>query len=424
MKLRLLAIPLAVSLIVLAVVAIGDEPLTRDNWGASVGFAPDLNIEGFTPGTTVIDSSNVAQFEALLPDAVLKMVKKYGMKMETTPYQHYAPSDGYIAASNRYRGTARLIDIGDDTEKREIEDYEGGLPFVQPKDGREISWNYTLAYGGDDGENEFEVYWIDAKRGVERVEQWKTTHIRSRFRTDIEPLPETPFLVKKGVIFATLTTALKPFDKRGFSSLYYGYFEPKEPNGWLYIPSQRRAMQLTFGTRGETWNNTDLLYEDVRGYTGSPEWMRWRLVKKATMLAPMHAGVITEAGGAKKAFDMDAPPHWNPRVKWEPRPMYIVEAVPKLRGYPYSKMVFAIDAESSHIFTKTAYDRRGKLWKLLINAANGSPDPAKLPPQVALSLVVDVQSEHATAFYWLKQKNNIGVDARLFTLSTLRKMGR
>lgn len=398
-------------------------PLTRDNWGAQVGFAPELNQAGFQPGL-VIDQSNVDQFAGLLPETVKIMVKTYGLRLETGDYKPYAPSNGYIAATNKYRGQAKLIDIGDETDEREIEGYNGGLPFPNPQNGREVAWNYTLSYTGDDSENIFKVFWISAKRGVERDEIWKTITMRAKFRTDIPPMPEVPSLVKKKVIIATLTQALKPLDKRGMTSLYFGYFEPREPDGWLYIPSQRRATRLSFGTRGETWNCTDMLYEDVRGYTGSPEWMNWKLVKKATLLAPMHAQVPVGKGLADQVYDFDAAPHWNPTMKWELRPMYVVEATPRLRSYPYSRMVFYIDAESFYIFAKSAYDRRGNLWKLMVNAANDSVDPCKYPPRIALSMIVDRQSEHATAMHWHSQKQNTGVKPNLFTMATLRRLGR
>ncbi|MDP8225854.1 MAG: DUF1329 domain-containing protein [Candidatus Lernaella stagnicola] len=400
------------------------DKLTRANWGASVGFAPVKEIPGFTPGMT-INAENLSTVAALVPGAAKVMISKFGMQLPTKNFEPYAPSDGYIDATNRYRGAARLRAIGDAANERELENYEGGMPFPAPQNGREVAWNYTLAYHGDDSESVFKVFWISARRGVERTETWKTISIhRAKFRTDVDPKPIEPTLANQGVIAATLTTALQPLDKKGFSSLYFGYLEPKEPEGWIYLPDQRRSIRLAFGTRGESWNNTDLLYEDVRGYTGSPEWMDWKIIKKATMLAPLNAGIEQGKGKEKAAFDFDSAPHWNPRCVWEPRPVYVLEATPRFKRYPYSRMVFTVDAESSYILTKEAYDRKNQLWKVLINAANRSSDPARLPPTVALSLVVDVQAEHATAFFWHSQKQNTGVNPSLFKLATLRKLGR
>jgi Protein of unknown function (DUF1329) len=408
----------------LLVAAFAADPLTRANWPTAVGFAPQLEQAGYAPGMT-IDKSNLDQFKHLVPPAVATMVAKYGMSLPTKAYEPFSPSDGFITATNKHRGKAKLVPIGDATKERELVGHEGGMPFPAPENGRQIAWNYTLAYVGDDGESEFKVFWISAKRGVERTETWKTIGIRrAKFRTDVPPIPEVPELVSQDVIAATLTSALEPMDKRGFASLYFGYLEPREPEGWIYLPPQRRSIRLTFGTRGESWNSTDLLYEDVRGYTGSPEWMEWKLVKKTTMLGAMHSQVAQGKGGEKQVYDFDNPPHWNPRLTWELRPTYVVEVTPKLKSYPYSKMIFTIDAESSYILTKEAYDRKGQIWKVLINAVSASPDPTRQPPLIAASLVVDTQANHATAFYWHDQKQNIGVKPSLFKLSTLRKLGR
>jgi len=399
-------------------------PITRDRWGAMVGFKPDLNLDGYEPGLK-INSGNAESFTTAIPDAAMILIRKYGMVLLTRDYKPYAPSAGFIKATNKYLGKTKLLKIGGATDEREIEGYQGGMPFPKPKNGREIAWNFVLAYGGDDAEAVFDVYWISKRRGVERTETWKTTSIRrAKYRTDVPPIPSVPFLVEKGVIAATLTQALAPMDKKGFASLYYGYLEPREPNGWLYLPSQRRSIKLSFGLKGEAWNNTDLLYEDVRGYTGSPEWMNWKLVEKSTMLCPMHSEVALGKGKAGLVYDFENPPHWNPKMKWELRPVYIIEATPKITSYPYSKMIFTIDAESSHIFTKTAYDRKGALWKVLIHGGAESKNPAKNPGNPTVALVVDLQSDHATAFFWHSHKSNIGPDPKIFSQTTLRKLGK
>ena len=400
----------------------GDE-FSRDRWGSRVGFAPTLDQPGYTPGLT-IDRSNLDAFKPLLSLPAAILVGKYGMVIDTASTRPDAPSDGYIAATNAHWRQVRLLDVGA-ADRRDIEGYEGGLPFPAPDDGRKIAWNHTLAYTGDDGENEFKVFWISAARGVERSEEWRTTAIHKvRFRTDIEPRPVLTGLADQGIYSATLTTALSPADKKGLSSLYYGYYDLKEPDGWLYNPAQRRPIRFSFGRRGLSWNNTDLLYEDVGGYTGRPEWMNWKLLDKATLLAPVHAGVPVGKGREKEVYNFDDPPYFCPRMTWELRPMYVVEAVPKDPQYPYSRMVFTIDAESFHIYSKAAYDKKGALWKILINATNESPDPTAQPLAVALSLIVDLQAEHATAFFWHAQRNNIGLKPSLFTLASLRKISR
>jgi hypothetical protein len=420
------AIQIAIATLFLAASATpaSADEFMRENWGERVGFKPDTSKAPFKTGETV-DAGSVGKAAGSLPDGVAMLVSKYGLKFQVGPYVPVAPSDGFIAATNANGGKARLVDTGKKARERGLFEYVAGLPFPQPQNGLEIAWNYQYGYNGDDGDNLFQVYWVSAKNGVERHEDWRWMYIvRAMHRTDVEPIPAIPELAEKEIQYSSLTTALAPFDKKGFTAMYNRFMEPKDQEGWIYIPSQRRATRFSFGTRGDSWNNTDLLYEDVRGYMGYPEWMNWKLKEKKTMYAPVHAGIKISKGAAESAWDFKTAPHWNFKAKWEPRPFYVVEAIPKFADYPYSKMVCYIDAETSYMMFKEAYDKKGQLWKVLVNVYNSSPDPTSQPPQVAGALVVDVQAEHATAFVWQDAKANVGLKPDQFSLTQLRKLGR
>lgn len=403
---------------------LAESGLTRANWASSVGIAVDKNPPGFAPGE-VISSANVAKVEKLLPGGVALLIKKYGLKAWTKNYTQYTPSDSYIAVTNKYHSQVELIDTGTSARTTGIKNYVGGLPFPMPKNGLEVAWNYQYGHNGDDATNEFAVYWINAKRGVERHEEWTWDFIiRSMYRTDIDPRPHQPEAARKNIQYYSMTVCQKPLDKKGFTALYWRYTQPKDQDGYIYNPAQRRPIRFSFGTRGDAWNNTDLLYEDVRGYMGYPEWMNWKIIAKGTYLAPLFSDIPIGRKNINKVYDFDTPPHWNFKAKWEPRPMYVVEALPKFRDYPYSKMICYIDAESYYFLFKEAYDKKGQLWKVLINAYNKSPNPRKLPLSIGTSLVVDLQQEHATAFPWFSNKANVGLKPNQFTLTSLRKQAR
>lgn len=401
-----------------------NEVITKDNWTKMVGFPPDLSNPHFKPGI-VIDASNYKQFEQYIPHVLGLLIEKWGLKITTTAYKPIHPSLGYIEATNRYHRDVELIDTGNDPRKKGIKGYTAGLPFPQPKTGLEVAWNYFYNYQGDDGGFHYGVFWISAKKGVERSEEWRWLYImRAMNRTDIDPKPHIPEFAKKGVIYTSMTWAIEPYDKAGFGALYSRYDEPKDQEGWIYIPTMRRTMKATFGTRGDAWNNTDMLYEDVRGYMGYPEWMYWTLKEKRTMLLPMHAGAPSGKDALKKVFDFDTPPHWNPKLKWEPRPVYVVEAKAKFPDYPYAKMVFYFDAETFVIPFKEMYDRKGQLWKVQINAYNDSPNMDTHPPAIGASVTIDLQAGHATAFPSYNFKSNMNLDPSKFTLSNLQKVGK
>ncbi|MCB1152977.1 MAG: DUF1329 domain-containing protein [Deltaproteobacteria bacterium] len=405
----------------LAHMAIAQGSITRDNWGEAVGFKPDL-AKAPDPGMT-INSANMDQYGALIPEGAKVLMKKYNYSFTTKAYEPWVPADTYIAATNANVGKTKVTDVSNPRQKG-IDGYVAGLPFPHPKDGLEVAWNYNWAYGGDDARNLFSVYWISAKGGVERSEDWTWLYInRAVGRTDINPKPAIKEALDKGIQYYSVTTALTPLDKKGFSALYTRMIEPKDQQGFIYIPAQRKSTRFAFGTRGDAWNNTDLLYEDVRGYLGYPEWMNWSIKEKTTMLMPMHSGIKHGKDQASKTYDFNTAPHWNFDSKWEMRPTYVLEVTAKFKDYPYSKMVFYVDAESYYITVKDAYDKKGQLWKVLVNAWNASANPRSLPPAIGASLVVDLQSEHATAFAWQKAEFNVGLVPDEFTLARLRKIG-
>ncbi|MCZ7586108.1 MAG: DUF1329 domain-containing protein [Deltaproteobacteria bacterium] len=260
--------------------ASAQEPIARANWGAAVGFTPALDVPNLSAGMTV-DAGNLDGFTSVVPEPIRILVSKYKLKIRVRDYAAYAPSDGYIKATNDHRGKARLVDIGAAWDKEGLDGYVAGLPFPQPKDGNELAWDFYYNYHGDDGRNEFAVYWVSAKRGVERHEVWRWTYIiNTLHRTDIPPMPRLDRLADKDIAATSLTETLFPLDRKGQLALYNVYDNPTDREGWVYIPAQRRTMRFTSDNHGEAWNNTDLMYEDIRGYSGRPEWMEWKILEK------------------------------------------------------------------------------------------------------------------------------------------------
>lgn len=400
------------------------DTISPENWTEAVGFAPDLSaVQEYAAGET-LDASSWKKAAAWLPDSVALLVEKFGLELRTAAYKPIHPSRGYREATHENRGKSKATDTGKSIRKKGIEGYVAGLPFPRPSNGIECAWNYHFNYVGDDGGLHFGVYWISADRGVHRTEEWYWKYInRVTHRTDLEPLPEIPDLAGRGIQYASISRAVKPYDKAGTTALFYRFEEPRDQRGYLYIPKMRRTLKLVFGTPGAPWNKTDMLNEDVRGYGGYPEWSHWKLLGKRTILAPMHAGVAVGRKEAAKTFDFENPPHWNPSMNWEPRPVYVVEVRSKFWTSPYEKTILYVDAETFYIPVKEAWDKSG-LWKVIINGYNESPDMETTPPPVALTLVVDVKKKHATAFPTFEVFNNGGLSGTLFTESAMRKGGK
>lgn len=393
--------------------------ITAENWGEAVGFKPDLSALTVPVGT-VISKSNVDKVKALLPPALELLIRKYALTLKISDYTPYRPSSAYIKATNANLGKTTIRDVGKDFRKSGWSGYVAGLPFPKPKTGLEVAANFLGAYGGDDADRYYDVTWISAKKGMETTEYWHWMSLRGAHRTDIAPIPAIPSFAEDRLAGASVTVALEPYDKQGFGALYFGSLDPIDLTGHVYVPTMRRIMRTSFGTRGDTWNATDFLYEDVAGYLGAAEWMNWKIVERKTMLLPLISGVpLTK--DIKAIYDVDHWPHWNPKANWQPRPVYVVEATPKVPDYPYSRMVFLIDAETCAIAYKEAFDKKGQLWKVVYGGANRSPDPNTKPLMPGFALAIDLQAEHATLISFRKFTSNSNLNPSIFTVSTLKK---
>ncbi|NOZ01808.1 MAG: DUF1329 domain-containing protein [Deltaproteobacteria bacterium] len=400
---------------------------TAENWTNAVGFAPDLKaVPEYKAGET-IDSRTWQKIAPWIPDSIAGLIEKFGLKLRTAAYRPIHPSRGYIRATAANLGKARIVKTGKSIRKKGIDGYLAGLPFPHPQNGDEVAWDYNFNYLGDDGGLRFGVLWIDADRGVHRTEEWRWNYIsRAMHRTDIEPLPEIPSFAGRQIQYASLTWAKEPYDKAGLAALFYRFEEPLDQRGYLYIPRMRRTLKLTFGAKGVPWNKTDMLYEDVRGYAGYPEWSYWKLLGKRTIMAPMHARIPLGADKTALTFDFDNAPHWNPFMDWEPRPVYVLEERSKEPFWtcPYKRTVMYVDAETFYIPIKEAYDEEGHLWKVAINAYNDSPDMDTDPPPIALTVVIDIQRTQATAFPTYDVFSNAGLEGSRFTETYLRREGK
>ena len=194
------------------------KQITPDNWTQMVSFLPDLSGMKSLLGKT-INQANLDRAKEWIPPGLQLWIKKYNLVFRVVPYQPIFPSVGYIQATNQYRGRAKLVQVGNDYRKRGIQGYIAGLPFPQPKNGLEVAWNFHYAYGGDDGEITYSVFWISASGGMEHTEEWRLSMISGINRTDLEPTPTISYFVDRDMEGAGLTFALAPYDKRGFGAV-------------------------------------------------------------------------------------------------------------------------------------------------------------------------------------------------------------
>lgn len=374
--------------------------------GSEAVFVSDADIEGFEPWV-LIGASNLQLVRRFVPDGLAILVKQFGLQIMTVPYEPVLPSKGFAEMTQKHKGKAKAIETKDIRTKG-IEGYEGGLPFVEPKSGLEVMWNQFFSYQGDDGFIEFDVYVASKPLGVERRETWRWEFVhKGMYRTDLPPLPD---FERRGILYASKAICLRPHEKAHTVAVQYRYDKPKDQIGYIYVPFLRRPIKAVVGTVGVSWNQTDMLFEDIKGYSLYPEWTVWKLSGKRTILVPMHQNLTKP----EDAVDLSRPPGFALELAFEPREVYVVEGKPKFFTSQYKKVILYVDTETFYIPLKEAFDKDGKLWKVFLNvwdASRGSPPP------LVLALAVDVQHSTSTLFVVRKYGINVGYRFEDFDLT-------
>jgi hypothetical protein len=100
-----------------------------------------------------IDQSNVDQVGQFLPESYLGVYKdpqKWGAPPEgywftIVPYRTVSETKGFIEATEKYNSQVKVDENGIITNIAEI----AGRPFLEPKTGLEIMWNFELNNHGD-----------------------------------------------------------------------------------------------------------------------------------------------------------------------------------------------------------------------------------------------------------------------------------
>jgi hypothetical protein len=157
--------------------------------------------------------------------------------------------------------------------------------------------------------------------------------------------------------------------------------------------------RLSSAQRSDALFGQDTDVDSYGGYAGNIAWMDWKYLGEKQVLGSFHGKnfpVKWGEGSSDFAFE----------DLWEPRNVYVVEAVSQLPQYAYGKRVIFVDKEAFVIPYTDIYDKAGQLWKVWVNnfkigkePYEGAPADGQYPwdtlwlPSIVM---VDVQLDHAT----------------------------
>ena len=239
--------------------------------------------------------------------------------------------------------------------------WQGGLPFVDAKDGKQVWCNMGMSIGRADAACyviEQKDYGGDGKQEYHYNFQW--VELNSTGRTDRKVFKGLDTeLRRQSVYFAAAP------DVRGTSFLsVWDYDQRKIPDLYGYLPSFRRVRQFPANQRFEPLVPGAVWFLSDPWAAGDPflTWGNHKIEERKPMLGPWASEFERHDDNWEPPRQKDNPKFFD--IAYEMAPDVIVTSC-EPTGYPrspVSKRVAYVDARNSVASSNIRYDRQGKLW--------------------------------------------------------------
>jgi hypothetical protein len=394
-------------------------------------------VPGVQPGL-VLNQGNIGQFEHIVDPAMAQHIKDGWVELTVGETTSFDLHPNYIKATVDHLNEVKLGDT-----PGEISNFVAGRPFVgepdpnDPRAGEKLAWNYKYGYNWGDNAAIYPFYWRyrDMKSGkIEREIKFNFHFLNYKHRVNQEPIPEIQ--PNPADLFrAIYVEVLEPYDVKNTQLLIHRYEDDlKRDNAWLYLGFQRRVRRLATGQITDSFLGADLMIEDFEGYNGRISDMKWTYKGTANILQPFYnhndmalTGEFNDPEGYQ-FVDFAGQGGCFPKITWQLRKTYVLEAEPVDPNHPISKRIHYVDAQTFTLPRTVIYDRKGDLWKSwMIGQAHPDHHLAK-NKGTGVSIddnfgMMDVQAMHCTTGQFKGQVDPELNPPTKFTVQNLRSSG-
>ncbi len=274
--------------------------------------------------------------------------KKAGIVFNATPEGNLLTPDGKFALST-----------------------QGALPFVNPKNGLELTWTF-VAHGIANDNLNFHPMTMEACNAENKLERtyvaelwWQKMHGRK----DIPPYGDAPGM--DGVVEGGAIFFLSPRDVRGLSGVRKRFADAKVGDDFkVYVPSLKRTRYLS-STDGQSpiVAGLELIWDDWRAY-----WVKtdinafsYDITKEGWELGMPHGSHFYEVVDRDGKCDVA-------NMEVELRPIWRLEIKDKTGKYIYSNRILGLDKEFYYTVSNTFLDARGNLFRMWYDSRDWVPE--------------------------------------------------
>ena len=402
------------------------------SWGMAWGEEIPT-IEKVTGGKLkagdLVTKDNVDLVKDLLPPSAYECVKR-GMVLilaPPTPVEKTLPAY-FLEATKKNRGKA-VMGQNNVVYTKDGKKWIGGFPFPEPQTGTEAMANYrfgALSYGCDDFNYYVRMDFVNSKGEAYKYNQSWYRKMFVQPRLLVPPLGVIPGHEAEN--YRSMIFFLEPQDIAGLSQLFVRYYDDtaRPDDGYLYLPALKRTRRISATNWQDNMAGTDLTWSDADGFADPFGGWNFKLVEKKLYILPGDNNP-----NPKKRPDGTWDPGIKydvgvkfPRLQWELRPTYVVEATPK-QTHVYGKKIIYLDEVTFKSRIVEMYDHQMKLWKhwligcTLIKGADGNNYSCTTFPHG-----YDFQIDHMTRLTTQTPAYNTGVKVEDYTLKKMLEMGK
>jgi hypothetical protein len=333
----------------------------------------------------LLDARNWSKGKHLLPAPLLQHVRTGDYHFTVQPLtpgvfrRSYSRDFWTESAANAGRFGIDADTCGlKDATRGDVPSFFFGFPFPDvaredPAAGCQIMWNAVAASaigGGQETELNMDQFAAGSAAPDRRVQV--QLYDRTFLGRQSGPIPNPD-----GLRSATLAQVKAPAELMGTAVLTRRSNQATERDHiWTYLPSLRRVRAVSPANRSDGFLGTDLSLDELDCFDGKLEDFDWHVVGRQTILAPLTSVrpstqvMLTEARtqvalpSPRAAFEVEsaagAPWLMVDGLVTAPRPVWVVEGIPRDKYYLFGKIVLYVDQELYRTYWRLAYGWQGE----------------------------------------------------------------
>jgi hypothetical protein len=352
-----------------------DAQLVKE-WQEMLGYkAPDMvgKVAPEIKKGMVIDSSNYKDYPGL-QDLMLPSVYA---RLDPGSYAPLAPikivetdqhvlSRGFMEKSKENLKTCHFAE-----DNLTLIGYQGGFPFIPPKNGNELAMWCDNSYLGDTfAMRPMRLRLVGRDNRPEREMRQNLNFFRyfgcTDWKEDEKENPEMIHYFNAGVFTF-------PRDVSGSAYVRRRFLDASRPDEFLlYVPSMRRIRRMGGRDTQDPLFGSDLVWDDFNIWWQklSPTDFPNDYIMKQTveMLSPTFVSYDypddrETAGYTDYNVNDSGDQVFVNFGSWQRRPFYPLEVISKDPNYMYSKRIILVDPETGLLLQTEMFDQSGRLWR-------------------------------------------------------------